>query len=212
MNARRTSLLVLSLFLASAALAAPAIQFESNRIIVSGVTPKSQVYAYSLSREATGTFSNMVPRETVVSDDDGDGVVTWVIEKEIATRSIWLAVDLASGTPAVATPGGYDAKRIELTDVNLRKEFGSGVGQLAFGGDFVEFVVVRPSGGVWRAIASRGGPADEGADPERATISIEKLERRAGTTESAPKHLRRGDVVLMLNSFRAEYGVITIGE
>jgi hypothetical protein len=213
MTAGRTlPLLLLTLFLAAAVHAAPAFTFEANRVAIGGVTPKASVFVYSLSREATGTFTNVVPREVILTDHDGDGIVVWELERELATRSIWLAVDMAGGTPAVATPSDYTATRIDLSDVNLKKDFGSEVGQLAFDGDFVEFIVVRPGTGAWRAAMGRRGPGDEGTDPERATISIEKLERKAGVTDAAPKHLKRGDVVLMINSFRAQYGLAVIGK
>jgi hypothetical protein len=208
---RAVTLLLLSLCLAFASHAAPAMSFDANRVIIAAVTPKASVYVYSLSREATGTFTDVVPREIVLTDDDGDGTVVWTLDREVSGRSIWLAVDMASGTPAVATPPGYEATRVALSDRHLKKDFGADVGQLAFDGDFVEFIVVRPGTGTWRAVVSRGGPADEGSDPERPTLSVEKLEVKAGAKEAAPKHLKQGDVVLMINSFRATYGLTVIG-
>ena len=206
------SLLLLCLSFAGAVHAAPVFHFESNRVAISGITPKGSVYAFSLSREAQGMFSDVVPREMLLRDDDGAGVVHWQLGGDVALRSIWLAVDMAGGTPAVATPPGFEATRVDLSDVNLKKEFGSGAGQLSFGGDFVQFVVVRPGAGGWRAAASRRGTDDEGTDPDRPTLSVEKLQAKAGTKNAAPRHLQRGDVVLMVSSFRAEYGLAVMGE
>ncbi|HEY0157296.1 MAG TPA: hypothetical protein VGF28_08430 [Thermoanaerobaculia bacterium] len=211
--ARSTLPLLLLTFLVSTAVeAAPLLTFQPNGVAVSGITPKAGVYVYSLSREATGTFTDVVPREIMLTDDDGDGIVVWTLEREVANRSIWLAVDLSNGAPTVGTPGGYAATRVDLSDGHLKKDFGAEARQLAFDGDFVEFIVVRPGTGTWRGTASRRGTADEGTDPERPTVSVEKLEATLGGKEAAPRHLQRGDVVLMINSFRAAYGLAVIGE
>ncbi|HEX8254162.1 MAG TPA: hypothetical protein VF846_13535 [Thermoanaerobaculia bacterium] len=197
---RALLLLLLSVSLAYPLTAAPSFQFEADRVAISGVTPKTTVHAYSLSREAKGTYTDVVPREITLTDEDGDGVVIWPLGAAVAPRSIWFAVDMSSGAPAVAAPAGYAVTRVQLDGVNLKKASGADITQLAFGGTMVEFIVVRPGTGAWRAVAARGGPADEGTDPDRPTISVEKLEAKGGTTELAPKNLKRGDVVLMVNS------------
>lgn len=211
MASRLTRFLTLSflfVLLAPAAVAAPEMHFDGNRIAISGVTPKGSVYAYGLSREAMGTYSNVVPREILLHDADGDGIVVWTLERDIPLRSIWLAVDMASGAPAVATTPGYTATRIALSERNVKQD----LTRLAFDADLIELVVVRPGGGAWRALAGRNGPADLNTDPDQTTVALESLEPKAGTSAAAPRSLRRGDVVLILDPSRAAYGLITIGE
>ena len=189
-----------------------ALSFRPDSVVVSGATPAATVYVYGLARESSNGFVSLVPRSAMLTDDDKNGVVELSVASGVALRSIWMAVDMSTGAYASGAPEGYPATRAPLSDANLKKKFGAEVTQLAFPGMLIDFLVVRPGSGAWRTTAGLRGPADEESDGESIAVSTLKLEPDAGTTERAPEKLKKGDVVFVLNSFRAEYGIARMGE
>ena len=209
---RPIALLLLQLIAAGTVPASPRVTFEASTISISDVSAKGSVYAFGVAREPRGDHTSVVPRETILSDDDADGIVTWTLPAGVAVRSIWVAVDLTSGSASVATPPGYEAKNVDLTDVHLKKDATEAVARLAFPGTLVEIVVIRPGAGVWRETVGLHGPQDETTDSEKVTISIAGLQPQAGTKGPAPEHLEKGDVVFFLDSYQGTYGLAIIGE
>jgi hypothetical protein len=192
--------------------ALPRLTFQNGTITVSGVTPRARVYAFGVTREPHGDDSSVIQRETVLSDDDGDGTVQWTLPIDVPKRSIWMAVDLESGAAAATGPPDYQTTRIDLTGEHLKKDASQSVSRIASPGALVEVVVVRAKGGIWRATVGWRGPADESKDPKTIGIATANLQPQAGTTEPAPKHLKKGDVVFVLDSYRATYGMATVGD
>jgi hypothetical protein len=204
---------VLSIGVAWAGLAqqAPTMTIGASSIVVSGITPKASVYAFGIAREKSGYFVNVVPRQITLRDDDGDGSVEWAIGSAIDFRSIWMAVDLSNGQYVAAAPQAYGATRVPLSDQHLRGA-GADVTQLAFPGTFVELLVVRPGTGAWRSVVGLHGPQDEGNDADKITVSTLRLEPQGDNHEPGPRQLKKDDVVFFVNSSRAEYGIVRIGE
>jgi hypothetical protein len=190
---------------------APSMTIGPSSIVIAGLTPKASVYAFGIAREKRGYFIDVMPRQTTLRDDDGDGRVEWTIATGVVTPSIWMAVDLTSGQYIAAVPAEYGATRIALSDQHLKK-FGGDVTKLAFPGTFVEFLVVRPGVGAWRSVAGLHGPQDEGTDDDRITVSTLRLEPQGDNHEPAPDKLKKDDVVFFVNSFRGQYGIVRIGE
>lgn len=205
----------LALLAAPLAVAAPqqlTLSFRSDAVVVTGASPAATVYVYGLSREVAGGFVNLVPRAATLRDDDKNGIMELPIATGVPLRSIWVAVDMESGAYASAAPEGYPVTKVALSADHLKKNFGTEVTQLAFPGMLVEFLVVRPGTGAWRAAAGLRGPSDEEREGESIAVSVVKLDPEAGTSERAPEKLKKGDVVFVINSFRAEYGIARIGE
>jgi len=192
-----------------------ALTLGSNSVLVRGVSQGGNVYLYGVSRDARGTYTDVVPRGFIATDDNGDGLVTIPIGVSIAPRSIWIAVDDTTSIYAIATPAEYTATQVGLSSDNLRASVGSAISEIAFEGDVVHFMVVRPGVGMWQRfdalgdtggtmVATSVGALSYGAIGPDGTIDINAPE--------APQELIPGDVVFMVNSFRAEYGVSTVEE
>lgn len=196
---------------AAAAQQAPAMTIGATSIVITGITPRASVFAFGIAREKSGYFTNVMPRQVTLRDDDGDGRVEWTIGTGIVTRSIWMAVDLTNGQYVASAPAEYGATRVALSDRHLKK-FGDDVTKLAFAGTFVEFLVVRPGVGAWRSVAGLHGPLDEGTDEDEITVSTLRLEPQGDHHAPAPDKLKKDDVVFFVNSSRAEYGIVRIGE
>lgn len=211
---RSVSLLVLCLFSIAAAAQQnlPSVELTASGIVIRGVTAKSDVFVFAIAREQNGYYTNVVPRQNTLRDDDGDGAVQWDIGRDLPGRSMWFAVDMTTGHYAVAVPAGYDATRIALTGEHLKKSLGDEIGQLAFPGTLVDFLVIRPGTGAWRSLAGLRGPEDEGSEEDRITVSTLHLEPQGNHHQPAPQKLKKGDVVLIVNSDRAQYGIARVGE
>jgi hypothetical protein len=157
-----------------------------------------------------GTYSDVVRSAATVTDDDGNGIVTWNPSGGVQLRSIWVAIDLGDGSHTVATPAGYTAIAVNLTAANLPSTGGAGASALAFEGDSVHFAVIRPGTGGWHAVAGPDGAT------ELASVSVSGLQLEQGENipveDPPPTELENGDVVVMINSFRGTYGVALIGE
>src|SRR5262245_8497672 len=113
---RRIALFFLQLLVVTSALASPRVTFEATSITISGVSSKGGIYVFGVAREPRGDYTDVVSRETTLFDDDADGTVNWELSTEVALQSIWVAVDLNSGSATVATPPGYEAVSVTLTD------------------------------------------------------------------------------------------------
>jgi len=214
------TLVLLSLALAASAFGAqPAPQtlslvFNDHSISVRGTLPSQPVLLFGLAREARNYITRIQPYEKQLLDANGSGQVSSDFDRAASWRSIWLAVDLASGAAVAGGPPEYRTTSIALTGKELKKDAGGEIAQIVADGSMVQFVVVRPGVGVWGEMALSQSSLDEGTDKNnnKVTLSVLKLQPMAGTTAAVPKKLKKGDVVFVLDSFHARYGVATVGE
>lgn len=206
------------LLLATAAFAAQpspqplTLTFNDDSVAVGGAQPSHPIYLFGMAREAKPYITSLQPYEAKLLDTSGAGKVSYAFNKQRSWRSVWLAVDLTSGAAVAGSPPDYRSSSITLDGKELKKDPGGEVAQIVADGAMVQFIVVRPGVGVWGELAFSQGPLDEGSDNNKVSLSVFKLQPMSGTTEPAPKKLKKGDVVFVLDSFHAQYGVATVGE
>ena len=188
------------------------ITFHDDSVSVGGALPSHPIYLFGIAREARTYITRLQPYETRLLDTNGVGKVDFAFKRARSWRSIWFAVDLISGAATAGAPPEYLSNRITLSGKELKKDVGGEIAQIAADGALVEFVVVRPGVGVWGELVASQGPLDEGSDNNKVTLSVFKLQPLAGTIEAAPKKLKKGDVVFILDSFHARYGVGRVGD
>jgi hypothetical protein len=199
---------------ASEAPPSPALTFQATGLAVSGIEPGTTVYVYGIAREPKGSHTAVIRRETKLVDNDRDGRVEWDLQMPLPWRSIWLAVELPSGRHTVGVPPQYRlATRVELTSDHLKKDAAGEITQFGLAGSIIEFVVVRPKAAeIWGLTAVSGGPLDESGGSDKVRVSALNLQPRSGTTSDAPKSLKKGDVLFMMTSFRAQYTSAQVGD
>jgi hypothetical protein len=186
---------------------APILTFGAQSVTVAQVSAGGSVYVFGMSREPRGYYTAVVSRETVLHAAPGATSVEWALDAPVERRSIWFAVDLATGAFVTGSPPAYASASRAVGGTNLLRNAAGEVSQLAFAGAFVEMIVVRPGSGVWGVSLAAGDPKDESTDELSPTISVPNLQPRGGTTAPAPAALQSGDVVFMLDSYHAEYAV-----
>ena len=192
--------------------APPVLTLSGSSIVVSSITPRGSVFAYGFAREPRGWWVQLVQRATQLVDTTGTGQVQWTIDKPVPLRSTWFAVDMTSGLYAVANPAGHRTTEVTLDSKHLKSDVGNEVTQLSFPGSSVQFVVVRPGVGGWAAMVLAGSSLDESKQQGWVSLSTANLQPIGGTTDPVPKKLKKGDVVFILNSWRATYGITAVKE
>jgi len=207
----RSVLTVLFAVLALAALprlatAAPALTFEDQAVTVSGMTPQGRVVWFGVAKQIEGYMARFVRREDLLTDTDGDGVVRLELDRTVPLQSIWVAVDLATGEAAVATPEGYPLR-------DASPEPGHGRGEpgrpdwTEEGREILELLVVRPGQGpgqgaglgAWGLTLGDGGTNDDDHLPNgRVTAVLARL-RPVGASPAPPERFQGRDLVFAID-------------
>lgn len=202
--------ILLSLLTSTAVLAQPAgpktpeITFQPRSVTVDGLTAKGQVIWYSVAREvAEDDVATIVRRSEAQTDDDGDGKAQLDLSQDVPLRSIWVAVDLATGRYAVATPEGYPLRQAAWR--------GRGLGRGNSRADRVEDVrtyadvlLVRPEKGAWRLTVGDGSAQDDdGVADGKLAAALDQMKPVAGTAEP-PQRFEARDLVILIDPNRLE--------
>jgi hypothetical protein len=201
----------LSLCTSVAALAQPAtpqspeITFQTRSVTVAGLTAKGQVVWYSVAREvAEDDVATIVRRSETQTDEDGDGKAVLDLTGDVPLRSIWVAVDLATGRYAVAAPEGYPLRQAAWR--------GRGLGRGNPRADRVEdlrtyadVLLVRPEKGAWRLTAGDGSAQDDdGAADGKIAVALDQMKPVTAGGAEPPARFEARDVVILIDPNRLE--------
>lgn len=203
--------LAIGLVLLAAPLTAtpPEISFEPDAVVARGISPKGQAIWFSVAREISRRSTNVVPRQVLTVDEDGDGAVRLELGQEVPLRSIWFAVDLATGETGVATPEGFP-----LLEMNLPgKAIPAALNRLDLERRFAYLLLVRPGVGAWHLRVGDGGASDEDGEPDgtlRAALSSLKPVQEEGPP--SPERFSPRDVLLVIDPERMESARVRIGD
>ncbi len=186
-----------------AALAAPpAVSFEAHSVAASGVTPRGKVVWFSIAREIDRQSARIVPRIELATDDDGDGEVRFDLAREVPARSIWFAVDLATGEAGVATPDELGLQEVELP----ARAIPAALNRLDLDRRFVYIVLVRPGVGAWTLRVGDGGAADDDGQPDgNLRAALARLEGIGPSPLPPPARVLPRDLVLIIDPNRMDF-------
>jgi hypothetical protein len=187
--------------------AAPAFTFEARAVSLAGVTPKARVAWFSVAREIEESTARIVRRDAMATDDDGDGVVHYELDRDLPPHSIWVAVDLATGGAVVATPGDFPLRDVtqERAASGLGREPG-GPAWTETGRNMLELLVVRPGVGAWGLLVADGGEADDSpAGDGRLVAGLTRMRAVGQGGPAAPDLFSLGDLVFAIDPDRMEY-------
>ena len=193
----------------SAAAAPPEVSFEPEAVVARGITPKGQAVWFSVAREISRRSIDVVPRHAVTADEDGDGAVRLELGQEIPLRSIWFAVDLATGETAVATPEGFPLLEMDLPGDAIP----AALNRLDLERRFAYLLLVRPGMGAWQLRIGDGGESDEDGEPDgtlRAALSSLAPVQEDGPPP--PERFSPRDVLLVVDPERLEFAMVRIGQ
>jgi hypothetical protein len=214
---RRTGLrvgLVLFLLLGSAwagAGGSPALTFGQQKVVGSGFSPGGQVVWFGLTQEVVA-YEVTYARQQQVGTVDEKGQAIFDLGKAVPRRSLWVAVDLASGAYAIATPPGFPLRQSELPVAALASRGASLGDQLEDESDYSEILLVRPGQGAWGATVGRGGAADESAPADRGLrISLARLTPVLASFSGSPERAAARDLLIVVHPDTLSAAVAVLG-
>jgi hypothetical protein len=191
---------------------APVITFEKNAVVVSGVTAKGQLVLFGVARElAEDDVATVVRRSQVLTDDDSDGRVRLDLGKDVPFRSVWVAVDLATGQWTTAAPEGYPLRLVGWQGSGIERRATAPSDRVEDARTFAEILLVRPGLGAWQLTVEDGsGSDDDGAADGKIAASLDRLIPVAGTV-APPARFDPTDVVVLIDPNRMELTVVQAG-
>lgn len=184
--------------LAAGAPPALALSFTGNSVRVGNVTPGGEVVLFSAAKRGgpVAAKEETVPR--LLSDSDGDGVVT--LDGNVPISSVWIAVDWQSGAVATGAPGEFPIYVREIAPELYRKDAEDQIAALEKRITRMTLLLVRPGLGAWVLRGREGAEGDrDGAANGRLQLAFEDAAAIAGRKETPPKHLKAGDVVTIVD-------------
>jgi hypothetical protein len=185
------------------ATAEPVLSFEDQAVVVSDVTPKGQVVWFSVAKQIEGYMAHFVRREEILPDTDGNGSVRFELDRTVPLQSIWVAVDLATGEAAVATPEGYPLRDASAPPGRGRGEPGR-PDWVEEGREILEILLVRPGQGAWGLTVGDGGANDDDSHGDgRITAALARL-RSLGACPGPPERFQPKDLVFAIDLDRME--------
>lgn len=184
----------------------------ANAIVVRNVTLSGDVVLMGVSVESAGGLLSELSGALRRTDDDGDGAVTFTLGRSIPFRSIFVLVDVESSRFVIAGPAGYDIATLHFPATLMKKDAEGVLGLFDEERVSAQMLIVTKKGGAWRLVATEGG-AEDGDREGNGKLSLSNLDARpVSGTASAPKHLKNGDVIAVIDPGRMEVFVAEIGK
>jgi hypothetical protein len=191
------------------------LRFSDNAVTAEGITPGGNAVVFATSVEKLQSQPDLYgPRHwtKLVSDDDRDGAVRIDVPAG-ATIGIWAVVDICSGRYAVSPTPGYEPQRFEFPSDEVVKHDNAGqLRKLQWPVSEMDVLLVRPGDGAWELYASKDSGRDESRNtPGALRIDVGSM-TAVGGDAAAPNRFRPGDVVVVFNSARMQYGAFEVGK
>jgi len=205
--------LLVPVFLTAQTPVPPVITFEEEAVAASGVTARGRVVWFSVAREIAESAATIVRREAILEDEDGDGAVRFELDRAVPQRSIWVAVDLATGAWAAAGPEGYPLQRVDPPGLAARRGEGDAADWVEDTRGYVELMVVRPEVGAWGLAAGDGGSSDgDGAADGRLTVLLDRLRGTGLEATAAPERFDPQDLIFVIDPNEMDFAVRQLSE
>ncbi|HEY0781753.1 MAG TPA: hypothetical protein VGE98_04800 [Thermoanaerobaculia bacterium] len=183
----------------AAALAQPALTFETQAAVAGGLTPSGPVGWFSVAREITEEYGTTVRRDAVVTAD-AQGGSRFELDHDLPFKSVWVAIDLTSGAMVAATPPGFPLQQVAPATGEVVDSFAGLPDGVQESRAAIEILVARPGVGAWGLSVARGGTGDANAGGSGSTLraSLSSL-TAVGTSPPAPTSYAPSDVVVVID-------------
>ncbi len=211
-------LLLLASVTSSVALAAPSLTFQPSAVAIEGVTPGGEVAWLAVSRRPLETHQRVeIYRQLTTADAAGRAQLA--LGDTVTLKSIFAAVDLATGDYAVAAPATSSLlERALLAEAFITDASGAAV-LLRHDRPRMEALVVRPGSATgserpsaWAGAVEDGGALDEGEAYDGQVELSPRLLPPLIEDQPAAQTFRPGDVVILINPEALEISALRLGE
>lgn len=193
------------LIAAPALLAQPIVTIDGDTVAARGVTPGGAVALAVAGHRHGGWLAHSVHFQTVVTDDDADGAVTFTRKTGIPETSIAVVIDVATGALAAASPAGLPEPRPRELPAAAKDVGPSGLLQLAESAARLDVLLVTPAEGAWAGSIFDGDRLDADASADGAvTVAFASLAPLGATARDAAA-ARAGDVLVLVDPTTLRY-------
>ncbi|HWW61537.1 MAG TPA: hypothetical protein VN181_09230 [Thermoanaerobaculia bacterium] len=190
--------------------AALTMRIEADGVTVQDATPGAKVILFGVAREPHLYYSVIRRWTEVLADDDRDGVVRFAAS--VSNKSIFVVVDLDTGAYVAETGPDYPRREILPGEAFKRNNAGQ-ISKFENARGRAELLVVRRGKGAWRVSAAKNSSLDENKDtPSALKIDASEFLSVSGLASGKLEHLKRDDVVAMIDPNRMEFYLVTVGE
>lgn len=206
---RKTLLCLLAAGIAPAGWAAPlTLTFDAAGITASGATAAGEVAWFGVARVPR---SHLQEVSTVLRLETADaaGTAALSLDAPAPARSLWLAVDLATGAVDAGTPASLRLVSSPLTTHNLSRSASGAANGLLLPQRQAEILWVRPASGAWAGRVTDGAGDDlDGTVNRGVALALRTLEPLG--TVPAPDTLQAGDVLVVIDPNQLTYRLATV--
>lgn len=180
---------------ASAIQAAPAIVSTPAGLRATGITVGGDAVWFGTTIDTYAMARQLNRHSAVVRDTDRDGVVLYEMPK-ISRFTLLFVADATTGEYAVFRGDGVDAIEHDLHGNNWRAE----LEHFDIPADFLEILLLRPSGGAWTTSIFEGNAEDgDGKRNGKFRLKLKDLKPIGGTAEKLHGNVRRGDLLVIID-------------
>lgn len=193
---------------------APAsISFTGDTVQIAPVTPGGRIVLFAAALESSDGILGQITGAKMFVDDDRDGVITYRRNGGVPIRSLWIAVDFDTGQFGVGTPSNALEAFLPFPASLLKKDAEGVLGLYDREQLSAEMLIVRPGEGAWhlRALEGGSGDADKTHNGKLGLASAEAIPV-PGISVTAPKKLKKGDVIAVIDPGRMEAFVTEISQ
>src|ERR1700730_8901214 len=187
----------------------PAIMIDGQSLLITGLTPGAQAAWMGIGR-ATDTYSSPVVSRHGIALADGTGRLRLDLGVPIPPRSLWVAVDLATGAFQTAAPGGAKPDLRSPPASKLHHQAGK-ADAFEDTRSMLEVFLVRKGTGAWTLWLSDGSERDEdGAADGHIRFSLDQM-KPLGGSPPAPAKSAAGDLLVAIDPQRLDVVVAPVG-
>lgn len=185
----------------------PAIAFEENAVVASGLAAGKTVVWFGVELQVDAEYSTTLVRREDLGTAAADGTARLELGRAVTQRSVWVAVDLETGSYAVAAPPGYRVSRPQQPLTRLGANAGAAADDILDDRPYVMGLVVRPGQGAWAFAGGDGGPRDlDGLSDGHVSFALDQLDPLPGSP-AAPAKSAGGDLWFVVDPDRMEISV-----
>lgn len=170
----------------------PVVKLEADAVTVERTTLSGSTVVFGVARRSLEFGERLETRFDLLEDIDKDGAVRYEVGEGVPWKSVWTAVDLASGQFSLIVPEGFPLMEVEFPGNGL----GSALKTLETAGDFEQLLWVRPGLGAWTLTVGDGGVNDGDREGNHRILADVSLFTAMGKSPAAPEKFAAGDVLV----------------
>jgi hypothetical protein len=181
---------------------APTITIGKKGLVAQGITPGGRAIWWSVAHEHPDSFVTIVHRLEEQTDADLDGIVLFEHEGELPDASIWVAVDVTTGTYGSFAPVDFGVTETSLPPESAQTGVAGRDPADAFlemAHPMIDVLLVRAAQGAWDLRVGDGGDADQDGGIEgEISFPIDGM-APIGASPAAPARYADGDLLLSID-------------